>query len=383
MNAGVMDGGPSEANAFILLSTDTAGKSQARMMNISYRDTPEKDGDRMRGDGKFTGIIPNGAGDKNHCLACMQLHQLRYFVAVAQNGSFSKGALRAGVAQSAVSLQIHRLEESLGVALFERTVHGAELTPAGRRLMGYATAILDQVSLAEAMVPQPEGTRKIAIRLGVPSGIAQLLSVPLLRDIRDTLPGIDLKIVEALSGDLQDQMADGKLDMALLFQLRDKQAASDDSFESAYLVQAIGNGKALGPPVTMNELATIPLTMPGSRHQIRRLLNEKASRAHVTLNIQAELDAHARILQLVASGKANAVMIASSFLQEWHAHRLSVRKIEDFRVKPVIATARSKGTVGSRATEAVRRRVEMLAQSVSAESARLSSMYLASGYPES
>lgn len=313
----------------------------------------------------------------------MQLHQLRYFVAVAQNGSFSKGALRAGVAQSAVSLQVRRLEESLGVALFERTVHGAELTFAGRRLLDYATVILDQVALAEAMVPQPPEAQKIAIRLGVPSGIAQLLSVPLLRDIRETLPGIDLKIVEALSGDLQDQIADGKLDMALLFQLRDKPATSDANFESAYLVQAIRNGKPLGPPITMAELATIPLTMPGSRHQIRRLLNEKASRARVTLNIQAELDAHARILQLVASGKANAVMIASSFLQEWHAHRLSVRKIEGFRVKPIIATARPRGVIGSRATEAVRRRVEILARSVSAESARLSSRYLVNAYPES
>src|SRR3546814_18149308 len=63
----------------------------------------------------------------------MQLYQLRYFLAVAEKGSFSKGAWFVGVAQSAVSLQIRRLDESLGAALFARTSRGAEGTPAGPR----------------------------------------------------------------------------------------------------------------------------------------------------------------------------------------------------------------------------------------------------------
>jgi LysR family nitrogen assimilation transcriptional regulator len=305
----------------------------------------------------------------------MELHQLRYFVAVADKGSFSKGALRVGVAQSAVSLQVRRLEESLGVELFERTTSGATLTPAGRSLLEFATNILDQVALAEAMVPQAAGKRRIAIRLGVPSGIAQLLSVPLLRDIRETLPGIDLKIVEALSGDLQDQLAEGRLDMALLFRVRDESSETQGPFESVYLLQAY-DGASLGAPLRMADLASIPLTMPSGRHQIRGFLAERAARVGLELDIQAELDGYARILQLVMAGKARAVMIASSFLREWHEGRLTARLIEDFHVEPIVVVGGARKVAGSRAIEAVRRRVEMLAHSVSAESARMSAAYL-------
>ena len=307
----------------------------------------------------------------------MQLHQLRYFVAVADKGSFSKGALRVGVAQSAVSLQIRRLEQALGVELFQRTTRGAELTPAGRRLLGYATTILEQVALAESMVFKRD-TRKIAIRLGVPSGIAQLLSVPLLKDIQDALPGIELKIVEALSGDLQDQLADGRLEMALLFRIREEDAEPTEGKggESVYLVQSSRGRARLDTPIRLADLADVPLTMPTGRHQIRNFLTEQAARCGIALNVQAELDGSARILQLVTSGKASAVMLGSSFLREWHSGRVSARLIEDFSVEPVVVVGTRKQIVGARAIEAARRRVEALACSVSSESAKLSSKYL-------
>jgi len=306
----------------------------------------------------------------------MQIHQLRYFVAVADNGSFSKGALRLGVAQSADSLQVRRLEESLGTELFERSVRGAVLTASGHRLLGYATTILDQVALAETMVPGHAGARKIAIRLGLPSGIAQLLSVPLLKDVGDALPGIDLKIVEALSGDLQHQLSEGFLDIALLFKPREEGAASTGGSESVYLVEAIRNNTRVEPPIRLADLAGIALTMPTTRHQIRAFLSEQAARCGIKLSFRGELDGQARILQLVASGRASTVMLASSFLKEWHADKLTVRLIEDFGVEAVVVTGSSKKIAGSRAVEAVRRRVEILAHSVSLASSRLSPTYL-------
>lgn len=306
----------------------------------------------------------------------MQLHQLRYFVAVAEKGSFSKAAMKLDVAQSAVSLQVRRLEESLGVSLFERTTQGTSLTAAGRRLLGYATTILDQVALAEEMVPRQRTGSKISVRLGVPSGIAQLLSVPLLKDIGETLPGIDLKIVEALSGDLQDQLADGRLEMALLFKPKEGFGSAGEASESIYLVEAFRRDTPTGAPLRLRDLADVELTMPTLRHQIRRFLTEEAARQHIKLRIRAELDGQARILQLVIAGKARTVMLASSFLRDWHARRVTVRLIEDFSVVPVIVLAANRKVKGGRAVEAVRRRVELLVREISEASTKLSDKYL-------
>lgn len=306
----------------------------------------------------------------------MQLHQLRYFVAVADKGSFSKAAMKLDVAQSAVSLQVRRLEESLGIALFERAAQGTSLTAAGHRLLGYATTILDQVALAEEMVPRQKAGSKIAVRLGVPSGIAQLLSVPLLKDIDETLPGIDLKIVEALSGDLEDQLSEGRLELALLFKPKESASSPGDASESIYLVEAFRNNTQTEAPLRLADLVNVELTMPTTRHQIRRFLTEEAARRHIKLRILAELDGQARILQLVTAGKARTVMLASSFLRNWHARKVTVRLIEDFSVVPVVILSASKKVKGGRAVEAVRRRVESLVREVSEASAKLSDKYL-------
>ncbi|MCH2221643.1 MAG: LysR family transcriptional regulator, partial [Dechloromonas sp.] len=87
----------------------------------------------------------------------MELRQLRYFLAIAEHGSFSKAAGAVHVAQSALSHQLAQLEDELGQALFQRLPRGVELTPAGRAFHPHALSILRQVDDARNSVTQAEG----------------------------------------------------------------------------------------------------------------------------------------------------------------------------------------------------------------------------------
>lgn len=146
----------------------------------------------------------------------MELHQLRYCVAVADTGGFSRAAERCAVAQPSLSQQIQKLERELGSPLFDRLPRGALLTEAGQRLVRRARRILAEVADAGRCVREL-GTAVVgAVRLGAIPTVAPYVLPRVLARFRRRYPVVELRIEEDLTEALIERVADGRLDLAVL-----------------------------------------------------------------------------------------------------------------------------------------------------------------------
>ena len=132
----------------------------------------------------------------------MQLHQLKYFVAVAEVRHFTQAADIVGITQPSLSKQVHALETDLGAPLFERVRGNITLTAAGEVLLPLAKRILADVDTATREVQELVGLRRGRVRLGATPSLATSLAPPVLRRFRDAHPGVDLRVEEGGSQDL-------------------------------------------------------------------------------------------------------------------------------------------------------------------------------------
>ncbi len=146
-----------------------------------------------------------------------ELRQLRYFAAVAQELSFSRAAERLHMAQSPLSAAIRRLEDELGVPLFERTTRTVRLTAAGERLLEQGLPALAAVDGAFAEAARAGRGLVGTLRLGSSPAARFELRPALLARVRGALPDVELELSEATSGTLRRELLGARLDAALLF----------------------------------------------------------------------------------------------------------------------------------------------------------------------
>jgi len=146
----------------------------------------------------------------------MELRQLEYFVAVAEEASFTRAAERVHVAQPGVSAQIRRLERELGHDLLDRSGRTVTLTDVGAAVLPLARAALQSVESARRTVEELAGLVRGVVRVGmvVSCGIMDLPE--LLSAFHSLHPDVEITLAEANSDSLIESLVDGRLDLALI-----------------------------------------------------------------------------------------------------------------------------------------------------------------------
>jgi DNA-binding transcriptional LysR family regulator len=144
----------------------------------------------------------------------MDIDLIRTFVAICDTHSFTAAARHVGRTQSAVSLQIRRLEESLGRPLFERGAARVALTEHGRLLLPHARAILQKVNDAQHIFDR--GTVEGVVVLGLPEDYAPRILSHVLRGFTELYPAAKLDLVLRTSSSLAKMLADGSVDLAFV-----------------------------------------------------------------------------------------------------------------------------------------------------------------------
>ena len=154
------------------------------------------------------------AGDRVRNVANLEIDLLRTFAAVADTGSFTGAGEVVARSQSAVSLQVKRLEDTLGQKVFERTSRSLALTPAGTLLLGYARRILELNDESVRRIGEPPVTG--VIRLGITEYFVPQELPGILGRFAAAYPGVAIEARMGLSSDLRAQLASGALDAAVV-----------------------------------------------------------------------------------------------------------------------------------------------------------------------
>jgi len=262
----------------------------------------------------------------------IDLRQLRYFVAIVEQGSLSRAATFLHVAQPALSLHVRNMEADLGTALLFRTPRGVEPTEAGMILLRHARIILDQLTVTEEEIRGHQNDPEGEVRLGVPGTIGQILAVPLISAVHLRYPKIKLRIAEAMSGFILEWMREERVDLAVLYG-----EAAEHGIRTERLLEerlqffgpaAERRGEDLPPAggeLAFGQLAGLPLILPGRGHGLRELLNRHAEAAKHELNTVIDVDSYGNIKSLVQEGLGYSILpenaiapeVAGNTLRSW------------------------------------------------------------------
>ncbi|MEQ8312339.1 MAG: LysR family transcriptional regulator [Sphingopyxis sp.] len=146
----------------------------------------------------------------------MDLRQLRYFVAIAETGNFNRAAERLNVSQPPLTVAIRKLEEELGVRLFDRSNRGATLTAAGAAILPSARESLDQAAAIREIARVGARGESGRIRVGfVGSAVSELLP-RIIPAVRAKFPGAELELAEMASADIARAIEARELDAGLV-----------------------------------------------------------------------------------------------------------------------------------------------------------------------
>ena len=295
----------------------------------------------------------------------MDLKQLEYFVRVAELGSFTQAALALNIAQPALSRQVRLLEVELRQNLLTRNGRGALPTEAGKLLLAHGRGILHQVERAREELGRVRGSLAGRVAVGLPTSLARVLTVPLIRAFRAELPDATLSITEGLSLPMQESLMVGRLDIAVLYNT--KPTAEIDITplleEDLLLVQRRPIGLAEDPPpgpITLRELAQLPLVIPTRPNAIRMHVESELASIGCRLNIALEIDGVSAVLDLVADGAGSAVLSRNAVSSSIRPSAFSVRSITApvLRTKVSVATSsRRPATLTQQTTMALLHRI--------------------------
>src|SRR6202795_4820476 len=147
----------------------------------------------------------------------MELRHLRYFVAVVEEGSLTTAAeLRLHTSQPSLSRQIRDLEDQVGAELLSRSVHGIELTAAGKAFLDHGRLALMQVDAAVEAARKASQPARKTLAIGFQTGHEMNWLPRAMHVLRDELKNIEVKISSDLSPDLAEALVRGRLDLAFM-----------------------------------------------------------------------------------------------------------------------------------------------------------------------
>ena len=234
----------------------------------------------------------------------MELHQLRYFLAIAQHGSFTAAAEVCHVSQPSLSAQVAKLESELGGALFERSRHGSHLTPRGVVFRPRALEALSQLESGRSELEELSGLKRGEVTLGCLPTTGAYLLPPILRTFREAHPLIQVRLREESSPTLGKALRESEVDLVIMDEAGLGPGLRSEILFREPLLVAVppGHPFAARKKIELAELAGEPLILMKSGHGFRRIVLDALARAGVEPRVVYESDGIDTVQALVEAG---------------------------------------------------------------------------------
>jgi LysR family transcriptional regulator, nitrogen assimilation regulatory protein len=239
----------------------------------------------------------------------LDMRQIQYFICLYEERSVTRAARRLNVVQPTLSTQINRIENRLGISLFERTARGMIPTSAAEAMYRLYVPIMVDLKHADQKLMELSGKVLGNIAVGIIPSITNSLLADVLRHFGKKYPDVAIRIGEAYSGTLVDWVMAGDLDFAVVNGMRRKPGTTRHPLidEELVLLER-GTQKSNLAPIPFKRLKDLALVLPSRRHGIRSIVDDAAEKAGIQITPQIEVDALAPTLKLVSESALMTVL---------------------------------------------------------------------------
>jgi DNA-binding transcriptional LysR family regulator len=276
----------------------------------------------------------------------MEIRQLRAFVAIAELGTFTAGAVRVHVTQAAISMQIRQLENELGARLFIRAPRRVMLTEAGEQLLQRARQILRDHDAAIDEIAELAGAERGRLRIGSASAMVTTDVLPkLLKEVRKQHAGAELTVASGTSEALVQQILAGELDVAFVSLPVEARGINTERLSQDQLVAVASPRHKLAKQRTISAytLAGEKLILGERGGNTRRLIDQFFAQAGVTLHVSMELSRQAAIRRMVEEDMGVGIVPLQSVSEAVDKGRLVRWWIEGAHINWELGIARLTG----------------------------------------
>ncbi|HEU4766362.1 MAG TPA: LysR family transcriptional regulator [Pyrinomonadaceae bacterium] len=249
----------------------------------------------------------------------MEIRQLRAFVAIAESGTFTAGALRVHVTQAAISMQIRQLETEIGAKVFVRAPRHVILTEAGEQLLRRARHILREHDAALDEIAELAGAERGRLRIGSASAMVLTDQLPgILETLRNQHPGAEIGVTSGTSEVLVDQILAGEIDIAFVSLPVDVRGIKTERLSDDQLVAIASPKHKLAKQKTISAytLAGERLILGERGGNTRRLIDQFFAQAGVTLHVAMELSRQQAIRRMVEADMGVGIVPLQSVIDD-------------------------------------------------------------------
>jgi LysR family transcriptional regulator, nitrogen assimilation regulatory protein len=286
----------------------------------------------------------------------MDLRALRYFVYVAEARSFSKAAVQLGIAQPALSRQVRKIEDELGIELIRRAGRQFELTDAGLLLLQRAHSLIRQVAQTADDV-RAQGSRiRGTLTLGMSPTVSEAVGPGIVRECATRHPDLQLHFIEGFSAFIFKRLVDQELTLCLMHNPPRHQGIEIEPLlaESMYLVGPGAASSGWPPAKTGMSLDRLPFILPNSTHGLRMLLEREFAEAGIRFSVAMQVDGYTTTKAFVAAGLGYTILPKSSVRRELAKEELSAVRLRRPNLSWTLSLAYRKDQRTARALMALR-----------------------------